>query len=285
MTPQPTLNTRSTILIAGLLWLPWNALAGPDTLFDAHLHFNAAHAEVLPADAAAGALERVGIVRALVSSRHDDLAEALMRAAPGAIVPFLDVYETPAQKNTWMHDPELPARVRSRLDAALPTGEWQGIGELHIAADERHSTVFRELLQIARERGLPVMIHGDPAVIDRAFEVEPEVRILWAHAGTFPYPSLVRDYLDRYPNLWVDLSMRSARLNPEGGMPLEWQDLLIEHADRFLIGADTFSAARWQDLDLHVAEIRAWLSQLPADAARRIGLDNAQALFPDPRAH
>jgi len=125
-----------------------------------------------------------------------------------------------------------------------------------------------------------VMIHGDPAVIDRAFELEPDLRILWAHAGTFPFPDLIRDYLVRYPQLSVDLSMRSPRLNPPEGMPQEWRDLLIEHADRFLIGVDTFSVGRWQDLDVHASEIRAWLDDLPDDVAQRIAWDNARKHFP-----
>ncbi|AGA32959.1 Amidohydrolase 2 [Thioalkalivibrio nitratireducens DSM 14787] len=277
--PAETVRRLSAAALLTLLLVPWTAHPDPQPLFDAHLHYNVAHAETLSPKQAAAALAEAGIVRAVVSTRTDALAEALMQAAPGQILPFLDVYETPAHKETWMHQQGLPERIRARLDAGLASGSWRGIGELHLFADDRHSPVFRELLELAHARGLPVMIHGDPAVIDRAYEIEPEAWILWAHAGSFPYPPLVRDYLDRYPELYVDLSMRSERLNPPGGMPLDWQDLLIEHADRFLIGADTFSIRRWLELDEHVADIRAWLAQLPPDVARRIGHDNAAALF------
>jgi hypothetical protein len=249
-------------------------------LFDTHLHYNRTHATAFPPETAALALERVGIVRAIVSSRDPELLDALMRAAPGRIVPFLDVYATPAHKTGWMFEADLVERVRNDLDSGLSSGDWGGIGELHLFAGERHAEVFRKLLRLAAQRDLPVMIHGDPAVIDRAFELEPDLRVQWAHAGTFPYPDLLRDYLVRYPRLNIDLSMRSPRLNPPEGMPLDWRELLIEHADRFLVGIDTFSVGRWQDLELHASEIRAWLEELPEDVARRIASENAWALFP-----
>jgi len=255
------------------------AYEGP--LFDAHLHYNVAHVETVPPEQLGSTLAEVGVERAVIITRHPDLAETAMRAAPDVILPFLDVYGTPAQKDTWMHEADLPEWVRDRLDTGLETGSWRGIGELHLFADDRHSTVFAELLSIARQHGLPVMVHGDPAVIDRAYEIEPDALILWAHAGTFPYPPLIADYLIRYPNLYADLSMRSDRLNADGFMPLEWQDLLVEHAGRFLIGADTFSARRWVELEQHVSEIRSWLAQLPPDVADQIAHGNARRLFAD----
>jgi hypothetical protein len=261
-------------------WLHQGFAREPPTLFDTHLHYNRPHADALPPEEIAAALERTGIARAVVSSRNPELLDALMQAAPGRIVPFLDVYASPAHKAGWMFEADLAERVRDDLDFGLASGDWQGIGELHLFAGERHAVVFQQLVELAAARNLPVMIHGDPAVIDRAFELEPDLRILWAHAGTFPYPDLIRDYVTRYPQLLVDLSMRSPRLNPPEGMPQEWRDLLIEHADRFLIGVDTFSVGRWRDLDVHASEIRAWLDALPDDVARQIAWENAREHFP-----
>jgi hypothetical protein len=246
------------------------------------VHYTAAHADVVAPEAVGSVLAAAGSARAIVLTRHDDLIQAAMRVAPEVLLPFLDVYRAPANKDNWMHDAGLPERMRARLDAGLETGAWRGIGELHLMAGDRHSPVFEALLVMAHARGLPVMIHGDPAVIDRAYEIEPEAVILWAHAGTFPYPPLIRDYLNRYPNLHADLSMRSERLNAEGLMPLDWHDLLIEHADRFLVGVDSFSATRWLEIGRHAAEIRAWLGQLPPEVAERIAFGNAERLFGAP---
>jgi hypothetical protein len=269
-------------LLASLLCLPTTSAAYDGPLFDAHLHYNPAHADTVAPERIGPTLAETGITRAVILARDDALMETVTRAAPGVLLPFLDVYRSPATKDNWMHDADLPERIRAHLDRGLETGAWRGIGELHLMADDRHSPVFAALLGLAHERGIPVMIHGDPAVIDRAYEIEPEAVILWAHAGTFPYPPLIRDYLNRYPNLHADLSMRSERLNAEGLMPLDWQDLLIEHADRFLVGVDSFSAARWREIGHHAAEIRAWLAQLPPDVAERIAFGNAERLFAAP---
>lgn len=267
------------ITSTALLAIVATAAAYDGPLFDAHLHYNAAHVDAVTPEGIGAALEEAGVERAVIITPDRGLVETAMDAAPDAILPFLGVYRTPAQKDTWMHEKDLPEWVRNRLDEGLATGSWRGIGELHLFADDRHSPVFAELVSIGRERGLPVMIHGDPAVIDRAYELEPDAVILWAHAGTFPYPPLIADYLSRYPGLHVDLSMRSERLIADGFMPLDWQDLLITHADRFLIGADTFSVRRWSELDQHVSDIRAWLDQLPPDVAERIAYGNARRLL------
>ncbi len=268
-----------TALLIVLVCLPSAAHAYEGLLFDAHLHYNPAHAKAVTPDRVGPALAGAGIARAVILARDDDLIEAAMRAAPGVIVPFLDVYRPPTDKDGWMHDADLPERMRMHLDGGLETGDWRGIGELHLFADDRHSPVFEALVILAHEHGLPLMIHGDPAVIDRAYEIAPEAVILWAHAGTFPYPALIGDYLGRYPTLHADLSMRSERLLGDGFMPMEWLDLLIEHADRFMVGVDTFSATRWQEIEEHAEEIRAWLSQLPSDVAARIAFGNAERLF------
>ncbi len=268
-----------TLVLA--LLLPVSQADVPRQIFDAHLHYQPSHAEPFGPEAIAATLERTGVKRAVVTSRDPALMEALMQAAPGRIVPFLDVYAGLANRLGWVRERDLPGRGRAQLEAGLATGAWAGIGELHIFAGHRHEQTFHALIAIADEFGLPVMIHGDPAVIDRAFESYPELRILWAHAGTFPYPPLVRDYLDRYPNLYVDLSMRSDRLNAEVPMPEDWELLLIDHADRFMVGVDTFSLRRWQEFDQHIAEIHAWLGQLPEDVAKQIAVANAQRLFPE----
>ncbi len=157
-----------TGLMITLICLPLLAYGYEHPLFDAHLHYNPAHVDAVEPERVGSVLAGAGIGRAVILARDDTLIEAAMRAAPGVIVPFLDVYRPPANKDTWMHDPDLPERMRARLDAGLETGEWRGIGELHLFADDRHSPVFEALVVMARERGLPVMIHGDPAVVDRA---------------------------------------------------------------------------------------------------------------------
>lgn len=243
-------------------------------LFDTHLHDNAVDAQA--PGTILEILARNGIERAVVTSIPPERVLALYRLAPGRIVPLLGVYRSPAEKAHWHADPDLPNRVA----ASLAAGPWRGIGELHLFAGQRHSPVFRRLVELAVAHDQVLLLHADPAVIDAVFELAPQARVIWAHAGAYPYPPLLEDYLDRYPGLYIDLSMREARIAPDGRLDPAWETLLIERADRFLVGVDTFSAARWREYDRIAGQIRAWLEQLPADVAQAIASGNARRLFP-----
>lgn len=260
-----------------LVWSCWLLPAGlaAQPLFDAHLHYSAADAErYTPADILA-ILDRNGIQRALVSGTPNDHTAALHRHAPQRIVPFLGLYRDADDKIPWPGDDTLPARV----EAALEQGIWRGIGELHLFAGQRHSPVFRRIVEIAAREGLPLQVHGDPAVIDTLYDIAPGQPVIWAHAGTFPCPELLADYLRRYPALSVDLSVRDGRIAPEGVLAEEWRLLFQDFPDRFMVGVDTFSLRRWERFDGVVADMRAWLAQLPPEVVRRLAHDNAAALL------
>ena len=253
--------------------LPASPSAGP--LFDAHLHYNATDATHYSPQQIIARLERNGIERAVVSGTPASHTASLYRQAPGRIVPLLGVYRSHDDKIAWPDDATLPERV----EAELNRGPWRGIGELHIFAGDRHSPVFRRIIEIATQRRLPLQIHGDPAVIDTVYDISPAQPVIWAHAGTFPYPDLLADYLQRYPALTIDLSVRDDRIAPNGRISDDWYELFIRFPDRFMVGVDTFSLSRWQHFDAAVATIRNWLGQLPDDVAERLAYDNAAAVF------
>ena len=116
-------------------------------------------------------------------------------------------------------------------------------------------------------------------MIDTVYEQAPGHPVIWAHAGTFPYPDLVADYLTRYPALRVDLSVRDERIAPGGNLQDDWYELFVRFPDRFMVGVDTFSESRWKHFDQAVRRIRQWLNSLPDDIARRLSYGNAAALF------
>jgi predicted TIM-barrel fold metal-dependent hydrolase len=254
---------------------PAPAFGANQTLFDAHLHYSAADADRLDPAAVIAILDRNDISRAVVTGTPARHVVDLYRQAPTRIVPFLGVYRQPADKATWHRDTGLPARVGARL----ASGPWRGIGELHLFAADRHSPVFRRIVDLAVQHELPLLLHCDPAVIDSLYEYSPAVTVIWAHGGAYPWPPLIRDYLERYPGLYVDLSVREDRIAPEGVMDPGWTTLLMEHAGRFLVGVDTFSTRRWQQFDEVARDIRRWLAQLPEDVAERIARRNAETLF------
>jgi predicted TIM-barrel fold metal-dependent hydrolase len=165
------------------------------------------------------------------------------------------------------------------VETALADDPWRAIGELHLFAPDRRSPVFLSIVSLAAERGLPLLVHSDPAVIDSLFEHAPQARVIWAHAGAYPYPPLLADYLGRYPNLYADLSVREDQIAPGGELDPAWWRLLVGHPDRFLVGVDTYSPARWGRFGEVTAAIRGWLDQLPPDVAERIARGNAQRIF------
>lgn len=276
----PAITVTAAILLCALLAFgtglaPAGTPGDDRSLFDTHLHYSASDSGAYNPSAIIAILDRNGVSRAVVTGTPPEHAGDLFRHAPARIVPFLGVYRHPAEKETWHRDTALPAHVA----AQLATGSWRGIGELHLFAGDRHSPVFRQLVRLAVQRDLPLLLHCDPAVIDSLYDHSPDATVIWAHGGAYPWPPLIRDYLERYPELYVDLSVRDARIAPGGTLDPAWTPLLLEHADRFLIGVDTFSTRRWQQFDAVTREIRVWLEQLPEDVAQRIAQRNAEELF------
>jgi predicted TIM-barrel fold metal-dependent hydrolase len=260
-------------LLALLAALPLSLAAQP--LFDVHLHYNEREAETLSPEQIIAILDEHRVKRAVVIGQPGELATTLYRHAPDRIVPFLGIYRDLRDKIAWPLDATLPERV----ETTLKQGHWRGLGELHIFTHNRNRPVFHQLLKLAEQYQLVVMIHGDAAVIDTLYEVSPELKVIWAHAGAYPYPSLLKDYLGRFPHLHIDLSMRNERIAPEGKLQEDWYELIMEHPDRILLGMDSFSLNRWQGYGAWAAETRHWLAQLPEDIATMLAWENAEGLF------
>ncbi len=271
-------KTHSALLASLLTLLP--ALAAPALrpMFDTHLHYDSNSASRYTTRQIINVLEAGGVTRAVVTGLPPGQALRLYEAAPGMIIPLLGVYLKPEDRQDWTQDPGLPARVEQQLR----DGPWRGVGELHLFAGQRRSPVFLRIVELASRRGLPLLLHCDPAVIDSLYEHSPGARVVWAHAGAYPYPALLADYLDRYPHLYLDLSMRDARIAPDGELDPEWERLLWEYTDRFMVGVDTFSVARWEKYGVVATRIRHWLAQLPEAVAERIAYRNAVRVFAVP---
>lgn len=274
--PRLFLLSTATLLLGALLGSA--SAQSLEPLFDAHLHYRDRQMEHFPPEAVARTLEANSIQAAIVMAPRSKLIETLETTADTRIVPFLEISQRLGRKMDWMYEDDLRGQVETILDQSAV--DWRGIGELHIQADDRFARGFEELLALAVERDLWIVIHGDPAVIDHAYAIRPDVRILWAHAGSYAYPPLVRDYLDRHPNMVMDVSMRNPRINPGGIIDGDWFELFLDYPDRFLIGNDTFSLARWEHFTALKDSTRTWLMQLPPNVERMIAWENGQRLFP-----
>ena len=270
----PRLRLRAGFFLRLVITLlPSGALAGD--WFDAHIHYNDDQVETFSPKQIIETLNNNQVSKAAVTSRPPELAMNLYRQAPARIIPVLGVYTRPEDKNRWHHDRHLPARLKQQL------GEhsWAAIGELHLFADDRYSPVFRQIIEMARARMIPLLIHADPAVIDSLYSISPGHTVIWAHAGKYPYTELITDYLERYPALHIDLSMRDDRIAPDGQITDDWYELIVTYPDRFMVGVDTYSTARWRAFPDATTKIRRWVSQLPPDVAEMLAFKNADRIY------
>jgi predicted TIM-barrel fold metal-dependent hydrolase len=145
--------------------------------------------------------------------------------------------------------------------------------------------VARKLMQLAQAKELAVLAHVDDTAIDLLMAHAPQARLIWAHTGIGGASvERVRALLRKYPKLMGELSYRPGLTAGGGALSPEWKALLTEHADRFLVGSDTWINARWAGYEGLMADARRWLADLPPAAARRIAWGNAAALFglPEP---
>jgi hypothetical protein len=251
--------------------------AGQLPIFDAHIHYSQPDWSVIPTERALAILTEGGVRRAIVSSTPDDGTVRLYEAAPGRIVPFLRPYRTRGDMSGWPRDPAVQAYVEERLERGI----YRGIGELHLGAADADAPVVKRFAELAAQRRLFLQAHVDDVAVERLLTLYPGTRILWAHAGMSASAATVSRLLDRFPDLWVELALRSD-VAPGGKLDPAWAAVFTRHADRFMVGTDTWVTSRWDALVPGMREIQTWLAQLPRDVAEKIAYRNAERLFPAP---
>jgi predicted TIM-barrel fold metal-dependent hydrolase len=282
--PVPTWSWRRLAARVAASLVTMLALAGPVRtvaadlpIADAHIHYSKPDWAVLTPDQVLDIFGRAGIRRALVSSTPDDGTLKLYEKAPAVVVPFLRPYRTREDMETWTRNPEIAAYVEQRLGR----GVYRGIGEFHLGAADADAPVVKRFAELAARDKLFLHAHVDDAAIERLATLYPNVRLLWAHAGMSAPPERVGQLLDRFPVLWVELALRSD-VAPGGTLDPAWKAVLMRHATRFMVGTDTWTTSRWDQVIDGMRAIRGWLGQLPRDAAEKIAYGNAERLFPRP---
>ena len=278
------LRRRALVLAAlPLVGAPWAAqaeaaYAGP--LFDAHLHYNDDAQQPHPPADVLARMARAGVRGALVNSRPNDGTLRLVAEGGPAWVPFVRLYRNRADYTGWFADDSIRRMVLAMLEAGSPAGPFRGLGEFHLydSANADGPTAVA-LMKLARERGLTVLAHVDDVAVDQLLGHAPGTALIWAHAGISGEPvARVQALLHKHPGLRGELSYRPG-LTQDGLLSDDWRALLSRHADRFLIGSDTWVTQRWQHYEALFADYRGWLGQLPREVAQRIAWGNAAALF------
>ena len=274
------MSTGWRLSVCGMV-LGWLVLATAQAqelpIFDAHIHYSRPDWQVLTPERVLAILDQAGVQRALVSSTPDDGTLQLYAAAPQRIVPFLRPYRTREDMGSWPNDPAVQAYVEERLQRGI----YKGIGEFHLSATQADAPTVRRFAELAAQQQLFLHAHVDDDTVAKLLRLYPQVRILWAHAGMLAPAATVGRLLEQSANLWVELSMRfdvvsGGRLDPA------WQAVFLKYPDRFMVGTDTWTTSRWDDLVPGMQNIRGWLSQLPRDVAERIAYRNGERLFGNP---
>jgi predicted urease superfamily metal-dependent hydrolase len=241
-------------------------------IFDAHIHYSHdVWQAISPADAIRR-LREAGVERALVSSSSDEGTQRLYQADPTFVVPSLRPYRKRGTIDSWMYDETLIPYLEQRLE----TFRYAAIGELHINGEQAKTQVMREIIRLAKQHQLILHVHSDAEAIRLIFEQYPEAHILWAHAG-FEQAATVSTLMDEQPNLMADLSFRT-EIYQNGRFFPDWQQLLVKHSDRFLLGIDTYQPQRWLQINNVMQWQRQLLAALPDDVARKIAYDNSERI-------
>ncbi|MGD8783101.1 MAG: amidohydrolase family protein [Thioalkalispiraceae bacterium] len=250
-------------------------LEPPLPIFDAHIHYSHDVWEAIPPKEAIKRLRAAGIKRALVSSTSDQGTRMLYQVAPEFVIPALRPYRKRGTLKTWMHDQSVIGYLKKQLD----NFHYVAIGELHVNNEEANLPVIRQVVQLARQHQLLLHIHSDAEAIAYIFEQDPDAKILWAHAG-FEYAYVIRDLFAKHKTLWADLSYRQD-IYINGHFLQDWDKLLMDYPDRFMLGVDTYTPQRW----LHVQSVIDWqrklLAAIPDEIARKIAYENGERVLTD----
>lgn len=266
-------------LVAGLLLsTPAFAAEVKYPIFDTHVHYSEPAWERHPPAAIMRKFDAAGVVRALVSSTPDEGTLRLARQAPDRIAPELRPYHDDVNSGNWTTHAAIPEYLAERLSA----GKYHGIGEFHMQMPDQVGTPgLKTAIRLALENDIVLHVHSGAAEVAALFAAEPRLKILWAHAGMDVGPVTVGELMDRHKNLWADLSFRAEDVSAGDKLDATWLATLKRHPDRFMIGTDTWVAARWDDYDEVLNAHRRWLALLPDGLARAIAYQNAVRLFGD----
>jgi Amidohydrolase len=270
---RPTLSRIVGVVAAVLLRASVAAAASDLPIVDTHVHYSQNSWRDYTPGAVLLLLDQAGVRRAFLSSTPDDGTVQLYDLAPERIVPVLRPYRQPGELSSWFQDPTVVPYLEQRL--ARPV--YRGIGEFHLAGTDARAPIVRQVAELAARQGLFLHCHCDAEAVEILAGVAPGVTVLWAHAGMSAGSAQVGRLVDAWPNLLVELALRSD-VAPGGQLDPAWRDLFVRHAERFMLGTDTWIPSRFAEYVDVQNSARTWLRQLPPDVARRLASENAEQL-------
>ncbi|MDX2156542.1 MAG: amidohydrolase family protein [Hyphomicrobiaceae bacterium] len=270
-------SALSAALTLLALTLPARASDPPLEIFDAHLHYNWEPRPYLQLEEVLALFKRHRVTGILATSRPNTGTHALVGAGATDlwVVPFIRPYRVRADIASWMGDPAIFELVTEELKR----GYYRGIGEFHLSGRAAANEWVKRTVDLAVGSGLFLHCHCDAEALEILYDQNPKARVIWAHTGFSLEPARVEAFLQARAELWGELSYRAGLTDGAGKLTPAWRILLERYSDRFLIGSDTWINERWASYGDIIAGYRAWLGQLPPEAARNIAHGNARRLF------
>ena len=270
-----------------------------DAVFDMHMHYKWSQQDVTTPEDAIRFMDEENISHAVVMGKPAKLALEIKALAPDRVTAIYSPYSKAKDWYLWQRRES----VVTDSEAALKSGDYEGIGELHIIGGgfANHLTkdnVLGKLLKLAEKYDVPIMLHTEfsrPNYMLKICKMSPKTKILWAHAGAILKPEHVDQVMTECPNVWSGMGASDKwrydqHTDENNQLKPDWKALLIKYSDRFMVGSDTVwpvdemdswhtDDTGWQELGRFWGFHRKWLSQLPNDIAQKIMRDNAMKLF------
>ena len=268
-----------------------------DVFADSHIHYNWDQEEETTAQEVVDILKKANVGLTIVASTPTEMALELRNKGGDWIVPFFSPYTHALGKRDWFKKEE----VVKKAEQGLKDGLYYGIGEVHFM-DGFHpktdNTIFLQLLHLAKKYKVPVLIHIDSSNEKTFVSLclsNPEIKMIFAHAGGVLKPSHIGKILSQCNNVWIDFAARDpwryGGISKEDHTLLpEWKKLVLQYPDRFITGTDpVWKVTRGQTWDLPDEGWKkygqlldyhwAWMNDLPEKVKRKISWENTKDIL------
>lgn len=208
--------------------------------------------------------------------------------------PFFTGTDTPLQKS-----------VLETLEGHLKEGRTTGIAEVHVNSRTSaplavlnrkvpaDSSLMKKLMDLSARYKAPLSVHMqfDPDSVQQLhglLQAKPDGILVLAHCGKDTVAEQVRPFLQKYGNVYCDLSYRSTP-QEKGRFPERiiftktsldpaWRALIEEFPDRFMVGVDDVHS--WGEYDQVVETLRVGLlARLSPGTAEKVASQNAVRLY------
>ena len=292
---RDTLTKIFQVLIVSITQL--GNVSASETFADSHIHFNWDQRVETSSQEVVDILKRHNVGLTIVAGTPSELALELREKGGDWIIPFFSPYIHELGKRDWYMDEQ----VVKNAEQGLKNGQYYGIGEVHFMngfQPKTDNTIFLQLIKLAEKYDVPMLIHidsGNEKTFQKLCLTNPDIRMIFAHAGGNLRPSHIEKILLSCENVWIDFAARDpwryGGISEEDHTLLpEWKKLVLKYPDRFITGTDpVWKVTRWSTWDTddegwtHYQELYdyhwAWLNDLPEDVRKKIAWENTQTLL------